>query len=126
MYEHIWNGKELIQRFFGQTSFDEIQHSVMRLEGDSRFDTLRHSIVDFTDCLGLHDQAGTMEEIAAIDGASSRTNSSILISVITDKPEFIRITEEYVDFGLSNYPLQIFNSVDDARKGFEITSLRTG
>jgi hypothetical protein len=107
MYEHVWNGGELTQRFFGQVSSEEIKQSVVKFQGDSRFDELIDVIFDFTDCEEIVIKEGDAEEIASLDGAASITNPRIRVTVISDKPAILKAAEDYIVSGLSNYPVKI-------------------
>lgn len=122
MYEHIWNGKELIQRFYGQTSVEEIKQSVTEVENDPRFAQITDVFDVFLDCEGItidedHFEK-TIEEIAEKDFYAWLSNPKVRGAVISDRPEIIRIVDAYIESGISHYPVQRFSSYEEARNWF--------
>jgi len=116
MYEHIWRGHELVQRFYEKTSMEEVRQAVIELQSDPRFDELTDVISDFLGCEIAPVHIEVMEEIAALDGAASLSNIRIRDAVVTDSPQIMRAVEAYIASGLSPYPMQIFSSTELARK----------
>ena len=118
MHEHIRIGKELIQRFSGKITSRDIAQSVMKFHGDADFDMTCDVLWDFIEVTEMTRQKDIEEEIAAIDGAASISNSKIRIAVITNDPEIRKAAEYYRACGLSRYPLRLFSSVAEARLWF--------
>ena len=121
MYEHIWNGNEFTHRFYGTTSSEEVQLSIIRAQGDARFDAITEVIIDCTACESVTVRLDVVEEVAATDFAASKSNPNIRRAVITDNSEIINAVKSYLDSGLSPYPMRVFTSVADARKWFAST-----
>lgn len=118
MYQLIWNGKELTQRYFGKSSITEVRQSIYELQGDYRFDEVTDSYLDFTDCQEFITQEGVIDEIAALDSAAAISNPKIRIAVITDNTDVIEAARAYLSTGMGGYPLTIFSSIADARSWF--------
>ena len=111
MYEHIWNGKELVQRFTGQVTGDQITESVNAILGDYRFDEIRSLIGDYSQCDGFSIQPQLLEEISATLGAAAITNPQITIAIVTERPEIVAAAWAYLASGLAVYPLRIFPAI---------------
>ena len=121
MYEHIWNGKELIERFYGETNGEEFKASSLKVQEDPRYDLITDSIVDFSACDSVSIPPHIIEEVAAIDFAASRSNPRIRGAVISDNPDVILGVQIYTNLGLSPYPVRVFKSIADAREWFAST-----
>ena len=118
MYQLIWNGKELTQRYFGKSNIAEVRQSIYELQGDYRFDEVTDSYLDFTDCQEFIIQEGVIDEIAALDSAAAISNPKIRIAVISDNTDVIEAARAYLSTGMSSYPLTIFSSIADAQSWF--------
>ena len=123
MYEHIWNGKEFIHRFYDTTGSEEVQLSIHRAQSDARFDAITDEIIDFTGCEQAKVRLDVVEEVAATDFAASKSNPNIRRVVVTDNPEIMNAVNHYIDSGLSPYPIRVFSSVADAREWFTLTPI---
>ncbi len=67
MFEHNWEDRGLVRRFFGHVTADELARSAILGQQDPRFDTMRYVINDFRDCSSVDSPPEAIEEIAATD-----------------------------------------------------------
>lgn len=115
MYEHTWEKRGIVRRFFGKVTGQDLAASAIEGQADRRFDQLRYVINDFRDCESFVVDPATMEEVAARDSGAAKTNGNIVIAVVSDDPKVLEVSDIYVKDPLSPYPVKNFGTMEDAR-----------
>jgi hypothetical protein len=116
MFEHNWEDRGLVRRFFGHVTADELARSAILGQQDPRFDTMRYVINDFRDCSSVDAPPEAVEEIAATDAGAAMTNKSIRIATVSNNPAILAISDLYEKAGYSPYPVRNFSTIEAARK----------
>jgi hypothetical protein len=116
MFEHIWEDRGLVRRFYGHVTFDELAKSAILGQQDSRFDTMRYVINDFRECSSVDVPPHAIEEIAATDAGAAMTNDRIRIATVSSDAAILAISDMYEKAGYSPYPVRNFSTIDAARK----------
>ncbi len=115
-YEMVWEARGLYRRYYGRGTDQEVLDSARLTESSERYDELRYVILDFLDVeeVTLVNPA-FIREITAQDFGAALSNPCIKFAVVTRHPEIRRLAREYATHPLCSYPLQIFDTVADAR-----------
>ena len=116
MFEHIWEERGLVRRFYGHVTAEELARSAVLGQQDPRFDTMRYVINDFRECASISAPPDEIEEISARDAAAAATNSRIRIATVADDPAILAISDMYEKAGYSPYPVRNFSTMETARE----------
>jgi hypothetical protein len=116
MFEHSWEEKGLVRRFYGHVTAEELAQSAVIGQQDVRFDTMRYVINDFRECTSVSAPPDEIEEISARDGAAATTNSRIRIATVSNDPAILLISEMYEKAAYSPYPARNFSTMEAARQ----------
>jgi hypothetical protein len=103
----------------GHVSGDDIIDFLAHIHGQPFFDRLRYKLHDFSHCTSFSICERKIEEIAALDWASSRTNPHIRVALISDHPEIHRSQQLYNSCGIRGFELKVFPSLPQARDWLE-------
>ena len=120
-----WEQSGVYRAFFDRADCDEFMQSLKEVHGDARFDDIRYVINDFTACTEIVFDAEAIREMSAMDMAASVSNPRIRIAIV-GASEFVKAgIEAYMAKGLSPYPIQLFASLDEARRWLGRDALRS-
>lgn len=112
----VWESEGVHRVFVGRADCAEFLDSLRQVYGDPRFDDVRYVINDFTACTELSMDPEAIREMSAMDLAASYSNPRIRIAIVGTSELFETGIAAYAGVGLSPYPLQLFASLDDARR----------
>lgn len=116
-YELAWEPKGFYRRYYGCTTDLEVAETTFMFEASPEFEDMRYTILDFLDATDLTVvNSSYIEEAAAIDRIASRLNTRVKIAVVTTSELVIKLAKEYLDHPLRVYPIEIFQTLEDARK----------
>ena len=116
-YETIWEDKGIYWKYQGILTGDELLKSNVNIYGDARFDKLRYQIVDMLNVESFDIITQKMEELTVMDMAASRSNSTIVVAIVSTRIQAKRLVDIYKNTSGSGAPweTEIFESVEDAR-----------
>jgi hypothetical protein len=114
-YQNIWEKRGIYRRYEGVVTGSDLLSAIHEIEGDIRFDQIRYVINDF---LAVSEQAITqeeLEEVAALDYATSLSNANIRLAIVTADPLLLEIADRYRALSDSPYPTRTFAQLRAAR-----------
>lgn len=107
-FKLIWERRRVTIRYAGPTSDRQSALANRLIHRDPRSDDLREIVHDCRDSTSYTYYRTTVEELAAIDGASALSNPHPRIAVLAVLPEIIAATDYYAELGLSPFPVRVF------------------
>lgn len=105
----------LLTEWWGDASTLELIQMQERLHAHPDFKIMHYSLHDLTNCARFTSKEDESVYSAAIDGAASITNAKLRIAIVGANLEVLGAVNAYIDSGLSQFPLRIFSSMDEAR-----------
>lgn len=120
-YEITWEARGVYWKYFGNVSSVEVLKSNEDIYGDERFDTLRYQIADFSNVEAFDADERAIRKVAAMDRIAARSNSQILVALVTDTEHVVQVLKLYeVETANSPWSVGIFRSLEDARRWINI------
>lgn len=104
-----------LTRWWGTVTAAELIQMQEEAHANPKFDSVHYSIHDFSECDAIVFEQSSVEYMAAIDAAASKTNSTIKIAIVAANPDVVRGVNGYQSAGLNPFPLRFFSSLDEAR-----------
>jgi hypothetical protein len=114
-YRLVWEHRGVYRQYLGDVTIAERRRSFEQITSDRRFDDLRYSITDY---LSVGDYEITPEataEIAALHTGPFRTNPSIVMAAVVERPEIVSAIEDFIQHRFTTVPYRMFRSLADAR-----------
>ncbi|MCW3807571.1 hypothetical protein [Plebeiibacterium marinum] len=112
-----WRGANIIVKFSGLVSYQEINEADGIIYGNKHFDQMQYQVFDFSGIDGFNVNELEMKMIGTLDKASSHWNNSVKVAVITDDPKIVELTRVYEGvMDDSDWETKIFKSMEDALK----------
>jgi len=105
------------KKFSGHVSQAEFLQSVFQAQSDPDYDRMKYSINDFLDVTSHEVQIMHVKTAATYSLGAAFTNLNIKIAVVCTDQAMRDLVNHFT--AISNYPLQLFNTLDDARKWIE-------
>lgn len=124
-YEITWEPHGVYKRFFGHLTVGDLLQSSQDVTADPRFDSLRYAIDDF---LGLEGHSVTVAAVrlqAAANLGARRSNPNVRVAVLTTDPGVRALTDLYASPKLRSYPVEVFETVAEARAWLELMPQQT-
>jgi hypothetical protein len=116
-YKINWEPRGVLTQWWGHSTTAEMLKMQEHVHAHPNFDDIRYSIHDFTQCESYcSPDEGDVDYSAAIDAAASVTNWQVKIAIVSTSDDVINIVSQYVETGISNYPVRFFPTLQDARE----------
>lgn len=106
----------MLTEWWGHSTNAEMIQMQERVHCHPSADSIRYSIHDFSKCQIFEPNSCDSEYSAAIDGAASRTSKIVKIAFVGANAGVLEMVRQYVDSGLSIFPVQFFASLQEARE----------
>jgi hypothetical protein len=106
----------LLTEWWGSSTNAEMVQMQQEVHCHHNFDAVYYSIHDFSKCESFEPKDADVEFSAAIDGAASMTGKLLKIAIVAANAGVSDMVSQYMDIGLSPYPVKLFDSLQDARK----------
>ena len=116
-YTTKWEDNIFLATFSGNTNALEFNRCDESLNADENFDTCRYVIFDFSQVEEFNLQIDEINEIAAMDYASSLTNKKLTVLLVIDD-EDIETLAGYYKQEISSLPweVSVFKTLNEAQK----------
>lgn len=114
-YKLTWENSGVLRQYFGDVSIAERRASFDKICSDPRFDDLRYTITDYTAVQEYEVTTSATMEIAAMHIGPLFTNSRILITAVSNRPDITAAIHDFMALGIVAAPYRVFQSVDEAR-----------
>lgn len=115
-FKTIWESHGLLTEWRGHSTNAEMVQMQEQVHCHPNFDTVRYSIHDFSKCESFAPSSYDVEFSAAIDGAASRTSKLLKIAIVAPNAGVSDMVSQYIDLGLSPYPVKFFATLQEARE----------
>ncbi len=115
-YAVYWNDEELLLRFTGSISADQIADAVRWAQAQPQTAGIKYVLNDFSECavIGLADSA--IGRLAASDRSMSRTMPTLKIALYPDRLDVRALAAAYEGSAMSHWPIRVCDSEESARK----------
>lgn len=116
-FRTTWEKDGLLTEWSGHATNAEMLQMQERVHCDPRFDvSVRYSIHDFSKCESFTPNRSDVEFSAAIDGAAGVTSKVLKIAIVAANAGVTDMVSQYLDIGLSPYPVKFFATLQEARE----------
>ncbi|QID19099.1 hypothetical protein G3580_16635 [Nitrogeniibacter mangrovi] len=115
-YELVWEPRGAYKHFSGVVTADEFFGSIVQFQNHPDFDTAEYSINDFSDVDDFEILDKDVRRFTAYGAGAALTNPHLKIAIVARDDRVLRHVATYRDTGLAPFPLEVFDTVADARR----------